>query len=294
MSSSCTSSVRSRHLSFACRFLGPIRARVRLVLALGWTLVCYAALKSIMIPGVFSRPLFVRLRKGLMNIWAAGVRRIMGMRVIVKGTPPARPCFVVTNHIAWLDFYGLIGLLDTTNVVEEPMGNVPIIGTLIAATEPIFVRRVKEDTARVKGLMVDALREGRGLLMAPETPETTIRRGSGVRMFRGGLLDAALMAETPVHYISITYRTPEGYPPPSKCLVFGPNPNLRGPDGRIPESEYAMYERQTFLQHLLKALSLPYFDFVVTFGNEGITGDDRIELANKLHDAVEKIFIPIE
>jgi hypothetical protein len=168
------------------------------------------------------------------------------------------------------------------------------LGTLMAGLDPIFVRRVKEDTPRVKALMVAALREGRSLIMAPETPETTILRGSGVRMFRGGLLDAAVTAGKPVHYLSITYRTPDGYRPPSKSMVFGPNPYLRAPDGKILESEVAMYERQTFLQHLMKVLAPPYFEFIVTFGADPITSNHRIDLANKLHDAVESIFTPIE
>ena len=274
--------------------MGPVRAGIRLVLVLGWILICYLMLQGVTAVRVFSKPLSARLRKVVVFIWIRGSRRLMGMRVIVNGASPKPPYFLVTNHLAWLDFYGVCGLLDAVGIVEEPIRRVPLIGALMSALDPIFVRRVKEDTPRVKALMVQAVKEGRSLLMAPETPETTILRGSGVRMFRGGLLDAAITAGKPVHHMSITYRTPQGYPPPSKAMIFGPNPYLAAPDGKIPESERAMYERQTFFQHLMKLFALPHFDFIITFGPEPISGTDRIELANKLHEAVTAIFTPIE
>lgn len=271
-----------------------MRAYARLVLALGWILACYLLLQAVTALQAISKPVSKRLRKTVARLWIRGSCRIIGMRSIVHGTPPPAPFFLVINHIAWIDFFGVCRLIDAVCIAEEPMRRVPLLGALMAGIEPIFVRRVKEDTPRVKALMVQALQDGQSLLMAPETPETTIPRGSGVRMFRGGLLDAAVIAGKPVHYLSITYRTPSGYLPPSKAMVFGPNPHLRTPDGKIPESEYAMYERQTFLQHLMKVLALPYFEFVITFGAEPVSGTDRIDLANKLHDAVERIFTPIE
>lgn len=294
MESNTASAARARTRSTSSYMLGPVRARIRLVLALGWILLCYLLLQAITALGAFSKPMSKRLRKAVSLLWIRGARRIIGMRLMVNGAPPSPPFFLVINHIAWIDFFGICGLIDAVCIAEEPMRHVPLLGTLMAGLDPIFVRRVKEDTPRVKALMVQALQEGQSLVMAPETPETTIPRGSGVRMFRGGLLDAAVIAGKPVHYLSITYRTPDGYLPPSKALVFGPNPHLRTADGKIPKSEFAMYERQTFMQHLMKVLALPYFEFVITFGAEPVTGRDRIDLANKLHDAVESIFTPIE
>lgn len=262
------------------------RAWSRLALVLGWTFACWPVLK---VSGLFGQSASKRVALA----WINGMRRLIGLRVVAHGRPPKPPYFLVCNHLAWLDFFGCYSLIDATGIVEEPMARMPVLGAFIRALDPIFVRRVKEDTARVTGLMVEAIQAGRSLIMAPETPFTTVRRGAGVRQFRGGLLQAAVVARKPVHYMSITYRTPNGVPP-SKALIFGPNPYLPTADGKIPESEWRMYERQTFFQHLMKVLALPFFEFDATFGAEPVTAGDRIELANRLHEKVTQLFVPFE
>lgn len=279
---------------------GFARVGTRIFLLLAWTLGCRTVLFLANAAEWFARATGgtfasrFRPARTVARAWVRGIRTIIGLRLVVHGAAPEPPYFIVTNHMAWHDFYGIFSALDVRGIVEEPVRRVPVLGALMTALDPIYVRRVKEDTARVKALMVEAIRQGHSVVMAPETPETTIRRGTGVRQFRGGLLEAAVIAEKPVHYMSVTYRTPNGCMPPSKALIFGPNPFLPTLDGKIPESEYRMYERQTFLQHLTKLLSLPYFEFVITFGPEPIFDSDRIQLANRLHEAVAAIFNPIE
>ena len=108
--------VRTRNAS--SYILGPVRARVRLALALGWILICYLMLRCVTALGVCSKPLSARLRKAVTLLWVRVTRRLMGMRLIVHGTPPPPPFFLVTNHIAWLDFYGICGLIDAAGIVE--------------------------------------------------------------------------------------------------------------------------------------------------------------------------------
>jgi 1-acyl-sn-glycerol-3-phosphate acyltransferase len=271
------------------------RGVLRLAMGLSWSGLCCLALKAMTaIVGVES-PRARRMRHGVARAWLLGVRRILGIRLVVHGTPPPPPFFLVCNHLAWLDVYAFCSVVDVHSIIEEPIRNIPVVGSLVEALEPIFVRRVKDDTARVKALMVEAIEAGKSLLMAPETPETTIRRGTGVRMFRAGLLDAAVIAKKPVHYMCATYRTPPGWPPPSQVMIFGPNPYLRTADGKIPESETAMYgPERPFLSHVIGMLSLPWQEVEITFGQNPIWNEDRIALANQLHDAVERIFVPIE
>lgn len=271
------------------------RGALRLAMGLLWSGLCCFLLKVVTAFIGAESSQARRILRRIGRAWLLGVRRIIGIRVVVHGTPPPEPFFLVCNHLAWLDMYAFCSVVDATSIVEEPIGRIPVIGPLVEALEPIFVRRTKEDTPRVKALMVEALESGKNLLMAPETPETTIRRGTGVRMFRAGLLEAAVAAKKPVHYMSATYRTPPGWPPPSKVMIFGPNPYLRTPDGRIPESEIAMYgPEKPFLPHVLGVLALPWQEVDITFGPDAIWNEDRITLANALHDAVERLFIPIE
>jgi len=186
-------------------------------------------------------------------------------------------------------------LCDAIFVVEAPVARIPIMGPLIGGLSPIFVRRVREDTARVNDLMVEAIEAGRSLVLAPESPKTTVHPGKGVRQFRGGLLESAVRTETPVHYAAITYRPPDGCTPASEALVFGPNPHLRGPDGKIPQSELDMFgPERSFLGYLLGVLALPWHEWSVTFGPEPLVGTDRIALANQLQEAASRMFTPME
>ena len=95
--------------------------------------------------------------------------------------------------------------------------------------------------------------------------------------------------------MTLTYRTPDGWPPPSKALVFGPNPHLRGPDGKIPQSELDMFgPERSFFRYLLGVLALPWYQWIATFGPEPLVATDRIVLANQLQEAVSGMFEPME
>ncbi len=273
-----------------------IRAAIRFVLLLLWVLGCYGLL-IVASPLGWGAPVRGKaVRKRIGRLWMRGMSRIIGTRFVVHGTPPEPPFFMVLNHLAWIDIFPVHVVFDARGIVEEPVSRIPAVGALVAATNPIFVRRVKEDTARVNDLMVQAIEAGDSLVIAPETPETTCPRGQGVRMFRGGLLQSAVRTGKPVHYFSVTYRVPAGYPPPSDSMLFGPNPFLRGPDGKIPQSEIdAWGPERSFFPHFLGVLALPWQEIIMTFAPDPIpAGSDRIALANKLHDAVEAIYEPVD
>ncbi len=275
--------------------LAPFRAGMRLGIVSVWILGCFFASLCVSPVALVSKTTWQRIRKAISRTWVKGMSRVIGTRITVHGAPPKAPFFLVGNHLSWVDFFVGYSLLDGVGIVEEPVSQAPIVGALVKGFNPIFVRRIKEDTPRVNDLMVKAIEEGHSVIIAPETPITTIPPGSGVRQFRGGLLESAVRTGTPVHYLSLTYRTPEGYPPPAKAMLFGPNPYYRTPEGKIPESELKAWgPERSFLWHVLGLLALPWHEVIVTFGPEPIAaGSDRIALANQLHQAVERMFTPI-
>jgi len=235
-----------------------------------------------------------RLERPLGYAWTRGMRRILGMRVRLEGSLPPHPYFIVMNHMTWLDYFGMISYVDARPVAEDPLRTLPLVGILFRSINPIFVRRVRQDTSRVMHQMTEALRRGESLVLAPETPETTGPLGKSVRMFRAGLLQSAIDAGRAVHYMSLTYTTPADCPPPSEVLMFGPNPLYR-PEGEIPKAELEAFGgRHSFLGHALGVLALPSHELTIRFGQHPIQATDRITLANSLHEAVERIFQPIE
>ena len=276
--------------------LGVIRAISRLTLFFGWTLACSVVFLLLTPLVVLSEALAHRLRRGVARRWLVGVPPILGTRLKIVGTPPKAPYFLVLNHPTWLDPFSLNVLCDACYIAEAPLANIPILGALFKELDWIFVERVKSDTARVNTLMVEAITVGCNIVLAPETPIKEKPQGSCVRQFRGGLLLSAVQTQKEVRYVSVTYNTPPGSPSASRVLVPGPNPFLRGPDGKILESEIkASGPPRSFFVHALGVLALPWHECVLHFGEKPIpAGDDRIALANALHDAVLENFKPLE
>ena len=296
MSEPCQQEMERVRVAPGVWFLGPIRVGYRLTAILAWTLACYGVQRILNPLALVSKPAWSAVRKAISRTWTKGFPPILGTRVTVHGTPPSSPFCLVANHPSWLDYFVVNSQLDGLGIVEAPAEKIPIIGFLMMGLRPILVHRVKEATARVNDLMVEAIEAGNSVMLAPGGSKTTVRPGSGVDMFRGGLLESAVRTGTPVHYVAISYRTPPGYPPPTKSMLFGPNPHSRTSDGRIPESELEAWgPERSFLWYFVCFLTLPWHEVILRHGDAPIpAGTDRIALANQLHDAVERIFTPMD
>ncbi len=197
------------------------------------------------------------------------------------------------NHISWLDVPAINALCEARTVVMAPVVTMPIAGRLWRGLNPIPTRRIAEDTPLCLSEMMATLRRGENLLMAPEG---NISPGREVRRFRPRLLEAATRCDVPVHYVSITYRTPKGSPPAADRVLFGPDPDFPWPDGKgnIPEAEFEGWGKQrSFLSHIVRLLSLPYFEIVFRFGSEPIHGTNPVQLANALQQATTDLFVPL-
>lgn len=271
------------------------RAIIRGILFFGWSVIARLMLYTAVPVALFSESNAKRWKRMISRTWIHGMLRIIGCRLLINGSPPPSPRFIVSNHMGWIDFFAGMACCDIVPVSEAPLRDLPIGGALISALEAIYIRRVKEDTYRAKEAIVEAIRAGKDIGLAPETPVATIVRGRGVKQFGTGLLQAAIDTQRPVHPVAITYRMPPGYPPAADVLIFGPNPFFRTPDGKIPQSELDAYgPEKPFINHLLGVLGLPYFEFIVTFLPEPIWKENRHALAKALHEAVERAFIPLE
>ena len=64
----------------------------------------------------------------------------------------------------------------------------------------------------------------------------------------------------------------------------------------MTDSELAAWgPERSFLWHFLGVLALPWHEVIVQFAPDPIpAGNDRIVLANRLHDAVERMYVPIK
>ncbi|NWG85947.1 MAG: 1-acyl-sn-glycerol-3-phosphate acyltransferase [Hydrogenophilaceae bacterium] len=145
--------------------------------------------------------------------WAARMVALAGVRVIVKGRPPAvrgEGALIVANHVSWLDIYVLHSMLFTRFISKAEIKSWPLIGWLAKMTGTLFLERSSlRDAARINKEMAEHLRAGECLALFPEGTTTD---GSEVKPFYASLFNPALEAGAQVWPVLIRYLDASGQP----------------------------------------------------------------------------------
>jgi 1-acyl-sn-glycerol-3-phosphate acyltransferase len=243
--------------------------------------------------GVVWPPLLKRLRRRISKAWVRGVPVLLGTRITVRGQKPEAPFFLVGNHLSWIDFFVTHTLVDAVSVSESVVNSIPVLGSLLRGLDLIIVhrvRRAKEELTRTNERIMEAMREGLSIVLAPEATESPGRR---VCHFHSALLEPAVRMQRPVHYASLAVRTPDGWPPPSYAGL-PPNPGFHSPHAASSETEGRSWGPDCgVIRYVVGLLSLPWHEYTVTFAKEPILGTDRKTLAKDLQKAVQSIFTPV-
>ena len=222
--------------------------------------------------GLVSRRLDRLILRSLFRTWATATAHIFGMRITVQGKPPTPPFFLVTNHLTYLDGIVLASQLGCVFLAKSEVADWPVLGFLARQVNVIFVQRQKRyDTLRVNDLIADTLARGEGVVMFAES---TTSKGDAVQPFKTALFESAARNGFPVHYAAIRYVAPPSAPPASEWITW--------------------WREVSFGEHLMGVLRRKRLSATVTFGDEPLTGTDRKVLAQQLHDAVQRIFVPVE
>jgi 1-acyl-sn-glycerol-3-phosphate acyltransferase len=205
------------------------------------------------------------LREALFKAWSKGFVRLMGMRITVIGTPPKPPFFLVSNHLGYADIPALRSVLDCVFVAKGDIKTWPVAGTIVSSFGTIYVdRNNRRDIPRAGEKILETLARGEGVVVFPEG---TSWNGKEILKFNSSFLHFAARSKLAVHYSSISYRAPAGWPPASESVAW-----------------WKMED--TFGGHLMQLFRLPHFDCTITFGEYPIYSMDRKELAGKLRGSV--------
>jgi putative phosphoserine phosphatase/1-acylglycerol-3-phosphate O-acyltransferase len=141
------------------------------------------------------------------SVWGDLATSLAGVDLRVEGEEHLwshRPAVFIFNHQSGLDAVLMVKLLrrDITGVGKQEIKKNPIFGPLFAAAGTVFIDR--GDHARaIEALKpaVDALREGRSLVIAPEgTRSSTPRLGR----FKKGAFHIAMQAGVPI--VPVVFR----------------------------------------------------------------------------------------
>ncbi len=248
-----------------------LRAITRTILAC----LATAGFYSLWLAGVpfvfFSAGAARRWRGRNLSGWARAVARIAGMRIDARGEPPRPPFLLVSNHLGYVDVVALAARADCIFVAKSEVARWPFIGLICRTLGMIFIDRGRRrDIPSALRRIERALGRGSGVVIFAEGTSTA---GEAVAPFKPSLLEFAARRRVPVHYASVSYRTPPTEAPARTAVCW--------------------WDDMTFPGHLYRMFQLPRFEADIRFGERPILENDRKVLAERLWTAVNAQFIPV-
>ncbi len=211
------------------------------------------------------------IRRQLIKLWCRTCLAIIGMKLRVYGRTPKPPCFLVANHISYVDIWVMGALTGAVFVAKADMQTWPLMGWFMACSHQIFIKRESlRDATRVIGLLNQVLDEQDALVVFAEG---RCSPGAEVLSFRPSLLQVAAERHFPVHYAALTYATPEGEPAPSDSISW--------------------WRWEPLADQMKRMLRLSGSTATVYFGQSPVLSTDRKELARKTEEGCRELFQPI-
>ena len=172
-------------------------------LARAAVLFLHVLLGMLLALAVLILPMQRKLARKLGPWWLRRGAAILGVKVMVHGSPAEEPCLVLANHLSWLDILVLATQSDAGFVAKAEVGEWPVLGWMFRAGGTEFVRRGSHDSvAELLERMTRRLAAGETFTLFPEG--TSGARVLPIR-FRPRLLQAAVDAGVHVQPVAIYY-----------------------------------------------------------------------------------------
>jgi 1-acyl-sn-glycerol-3-phosphate acyltransferase len=124
-----------------------------------WTLAVYAVWQ----PGMWILQPWpvrqLRWRVFVFRTWSQRFAKLLRMRIVVRGQPPAPPFLLVTNHLSYIDIILLASQLGCTFISRHDLAGWPVIGHLTTKMGTIYIdRNARKDVMRVSEEIAASLR----------------------------------------------------------------------------------------------------------------------------------------
>ncbi len=199
------------------------------------------------------------------------VSRACGVRTRRTGAPSRAAGLLISNHLSWLDSFVLMGECGARFVASSTFAGIPVISPMLRAAGVVFVNKTRlSDTRRVGGAVQRIVARRQQAFVFPEADTS---RGAGVMPFRAALLQPIVVSGAPVHWMTLSYRTPPGWPPASVVVSWA--------------------DWTPLLLHMYRAFHPPYLEAEVRHGSPSVYGTDRKLLSAELHRLVSGAFAPL-
>jgi 1-acyl-sn-glycerol-3-phosphate acyltransferase len=201
-------------------------------------------------------------RRARWNHWGTKlVLRLLGIRLTIKGTPPASG-LLVANHLSYLDILVFGAALPCYLVSKAEVSRWPMFGSLARSGGTMFVDRSSKVSAeQVTEEIAERLRGPIPVLFFPEGTSTD---GLALLRFHSRLYTPAVEGAIPVTSAAVRYM----------------------PEGGWAEKDLCWYGDDLFTDHVWKVLGGPKFSAEIWFGEPKFFTDRRV--------AADETFVEIE
>ncbi|WP_069298956.1 lysophospholipid acyltransferase family protein [Neptunicoccus sediminis] len=197
------------------------RAVVKPFGVMGWLRCCLrVAAMAVIIFGLMGPMVMLRISgftaaaQWVVGLACRGVLRVIGLPVILTGTPMPYGGAVVANHCSWLDIFTLNAVQKVLFVAKAEVQHWPLIGLIARSVGTIFIERRTSHAARHRALVLDYIARGHRLLFFPEGTSTD---GQRVLPFRSTLFAAFMEPDVRerlwVQPVTLNYIAPAGEDP---------------------------------------------------------------------------------
>jgi len=210
-------------------------------------------------------------RHFVFRTWSRTSLAICSIRVEVVGALPVQPCFLVANHLGYVDVLVIAASIDATFVSMKEIERWPLFGSMARQFGTVFIDRAqKRDIPSVNRELESAFERSDAVVVFPEGRHT---RGASVLEFRAALLEPAARANRPVAWAVLHYATSASDPPASIVIPW---------------------VGVAFWRQALVLLAVKRVEARLEFGEDVVRGSDRKELARILHAKVSGCFVALE
>ncbi|MEO7539485.1 MAG: lysophospholipid acyltransferase family protein [Pyrinomonadaceae bacterium] len=244
-----------------------VRAALKFTAFMTWTVGLY----GIWFVAGFLIPNALYWRQVIFGAWTKGFVRISNMKIDIIGTPPKPPFFLVSNHLGYADMAALRAVVTGVFVAKSEIKDWFLAGRIVRDMGTIFIDRTnRRDIPRAGDEIIERLNAGEGVIVFPEGTST---KGEKVLPFNSSFFEFAARSNTPVSYVSISYRTPRSETPAHVAVCW--------------------WDDTGFLAHMWRLFKVREYTAVITFGDMPVVNADRKVLASQLHRRVAESFVPV-
>ena len=163
-----------------------------------WRLLCATlhVLRGVLVVATRFSRIDAAARMRHVQRWSARFLQLLGVGLVVQGTPRPGAKLLVANHISWLDILAIDAVAPSRFVSKSEVRHWPVLGWLVSASGTLYIERARpRDALRVVHQIAESLQAGETVAVFPEG---TTGAGPVLLPFHANLLQAAVATATPI------------------------------------------------------------------------------------------------